>query len=165
MRRTVTAFVLAGYLAGGCGGGNDPSSAQRPSPTVKQRSADQPRSTGASAWDDCAGQLQNLCGQLFFYYAQKRTLPKTLEELAAFPGPHPNVPLTCPASKQSYVYTPDSQLSAGSLGRIVIHDAAPSHSGHRWVVAVREVPGPQLIAEVVRVPESVFGLPPQPSRE
>jgi hypothetical protein len=161
IRAAVVLLTLPGLLAGGCRGNGDASAANGSSPAVKPRDGGS-RQPAASAWDDCAGQLQNLCGQLFFYYAQKRKLPRTLEELAAFPGPHPNVPLMCPASKQPYVYAPDSLLSAGSLGRIVIHDAAPSHSGHRWVVAVREVPGPQLIAEVVRVPESVFALPPQP---
>jgi hypothetical protein len=161
--RMILVLLALSAIVAGCGG--DPSSAQKSTQTIKPRNADDSRRASASAWDDCAGHLQELCGQLFAYYAKNRKLPRTLEELAAFPGPHPNVPLTCPESKKPYVYEPDTIRSAGSFGRIVIHDPEPAHAGHRWAVAVREVPGPQLIAEVVRVPESVFALPPQPGRE
>ena len=161
MRTAMLLLTLAALTACGCGAGN-PSSTQKPSQAIKHRKADDPRTTGASAWDDCAGQLDELCGQLLAYWSQKRQLPKTLEELAAFPGPHPNVPLACPESKKPYVYTPDSFRAAGAYGRIILHDPEPSHRGQRWVVAVREGQGGQLQAEPVRVPESIFALPPQP---
>ena len=113
--------------------------------------------------DPCAERLHALCGPLLFYYALHRRLPERLDELRALADPiDAPVEFTCPVSGLPYVYAPQGvRRPGGQPGVLVLYDAAPSHSGMRWAVAVDEPtrPGQPLVTKVVPEPEVVFHPP------
>ena len=106
--------------------------------------------------DPCSERLHDLCGPLLQYYALHRDLPETLAEL--FPADsQPASPPACPAIGKCYVYDPQGVLVPGLPGRLIVHDAEPSHAGRRWgILAEPPQPGQPLILRVVQVSESAF---------
>ena len=150
-------------LAGGCAQPGDGRSHARRSqerssqqvtapPSANERTAATP-----SALDPCAENLHELCGTLLMYYATHRRLPETLDDLRTAAALTPTVSLECPESRQTYVYDPDGFPRPNGPGRIVLYDAEPSHSGHRWTIAIEPVQrNDPLIPRVVAVPESAF---------
>jgi len=130
---------LAG-LAFGCKPAAEPELIQRPS--VQK--------------DACAERLHDVCGNLLFYYAGKRTLPPTAAALQATGGPLA-VPLVCPLSGKPYVYKPEGIIVGKHNGRVVLYDPKPSHSGMRWAVLVTpSADGAEITARVILVPEKDF---------
>jgi hypothetical protein len=103
--------------------------------------------------------MHDLCAPLLLYYARYQTLPAQIDELGQVPGV--SVPeLACPVSNQKYVYNLHGPTGPDAGTRIILYDAAPSHGGRRWGVAVRDAtPGQALVAKVVVVPDSIFKQP------
>lgn len=149
--RLVAALLLSALVA--C--------AQDPLASTPAKPLPPPASAAASdVTDPCAMQMHDLCGALLLYYLQHSDLPPTLQDLSA-PGRDGPVGLTCPVSQRPYVYNPGGILEPQRQSRIVVYDAAPSHDGMRWAIRIREpVPGQPLVAQVVRLPESLFLLRP-----
>ena len=107
--------------------------------------------------DPCPTRLHDVCGPLLMYLNQNYRLPERIEELRAMPGAEAGGDFTCPMTSQPYVYNPAGVVGANVSQRAVLYDAAPSHSGYRWAVVVREAtPNAPFIAEVVAWPESRF---------
>jgi hypothetical protein len=107
--------------------------------------------------DPCAERLHNLIGPILQYVVLNRQLPPTLEAvkpLADFDQP---IDLTCPGSKESYVYVPAGLKHDKQTSLVIVHDAAPTHNGRRWCItmAPRE-PGQPIALEVIDVPEVFF---------
>ena len=113
------------------------------------------------ATDPCAERLHALCGPLLYYYALNRRMPERLEELRNLGGPEPDIELTCPVSGKPYAYDPKGLPRGGKPGVLVLYDAAPSHSGLRWAVAVEppKAAGQPLIPQVVAEQELLFQTP------
>ena len=171
----------AGCAARPAGTASSPQGQGQPQPPRQQSATTPPRSnipdaavspTGSpsapiSATDPCATRLHDLCGPLLFYYAVNRQLPATLDELQALATPDPLPPRQCPVSRRPYVYVPEGIAWGDRGGFIVLHDAEPSHSGHRWAVVVEEPKRMQdpLITRVVAVAEPLFLGRPAPPRE
>jgi hypothetical protein len=106
--------------------------------------------------DPCAERLHEVCGYLLLQYAIHETLPESLADLQGVTSA-PLPPLVCPVSGKAYIYNRDGIEVPGRPGRVVLYDAAPTHSGMRWAVAA-EVNGTNqpLTARVILLPESVF---------
>ena len=103
--------------------------------------------------DPCAERLHDLCGQVLLYLAGHRTLPPTMNDLAASQS-LPLPPLVCPMSGKAYVYDPKGRALRGRTGRLVLYDPEPSHQGFRWGILVRTDPKTGTIsARVIAVLE------------
>jgi hypothetical protein len=153
----VLVFTLAA-AAGGCGdkGGQ----ATTPGGPVLARP---PERSGAkqipiSNTDPCATRLHDLCGPLLMYYRMHQALPQRLAELKEMPAFGAEVELTCPVSKQPYVYNAFGLPSQDKSERVIIYDATPAHSGFRWAVSIIEpqAANAPLITKVIALPESQF---------
>ena len=110
--------------------------------------------------DPCAMRLHDLCAPLLMYYRLHQALPQRLEELKDVPSFGADVELTCPVSKQPYVYNAFGLANADRTERVVIYDATPAHSGFRWAISIIE---PQdatapLVTKVIAMPETQFHL-------
>lgn len=118
--------------------------------------------SNAANLDPCAVRLHDVAGALLLYYFTNRRLPETLDEINTFPGAEEQIPLTCPASGQPYVYSPDGILLAEQRARVIIYDPTPAHyGGHRWAIRMEE-PGDNqpMVTRVIALPESFFLLRP-----
>lgn len=102
--------------------------------------------------DPCADRLQDLCGVLLEYYAfNSRTLPP---DTAAIARLAPGIELKCPTSGLPYVYRPEGLAYPGQPGPIIMHDAAPSHSGMRWGIRAEGLNSRTCVFRPVLLPES-----------
>ena len=137
-------------------------------PTPKSVAAAGPRLDGSSPTaqapisntDPCAMRLHDLCGPLLMYYRQHQALPQRLEELKDGPSFGADVELTCPVSKQPYVYNAFGLPNAEGTERVVIYDATPAHSGFRWassIIEPKDATAP-LVTKVIALPETQFHL-------
>ena len=107
------------------------------------------------ALDACAERLHEISGRLLLYYSTHRRLPASLEALPALRGAGAEPPRVCPVSGKAYLYRPEGLALPGGGGRLVVCDAAPSHSGGRWAIVLsREAPSAPLAARVVWLPET-----------
>jgi len=108
--------------------------------------------------DPCASRLHDICEPLLLYYLKNNRLPGRLEELRDLPG-FEQIELTCPVSKQAYLYNPIGITSAESRARIICYDPTPAHAGCRWAISIIEPEdnGP-LITKVIGLPESHFSF-------
>ena len=107
--------------------------------------------------DPCAMRLHDICEPLLLYYVMNHRLPDRLEDLRQLPD-SANLELTCPVSHKKYLYNPVGLLDTESKSRVILYDAAPSHSGMRWAVSIIEPEqenGP-LVTKVIALPESHF---------
>jgi hypothetical protein len=113
--------------------------------------------------DPCAERLHDLCGGLLLYHSMHARLPATLEELKAL-GSATQPQLTCPVSGMPYIYSPDGLRIPGRPGRLVLYDAAPSHSGMRWGVLFDDPGGgrPLTARVILLTEESVSSASTQP---
>lgn len=128
--------MILATLAAGC---------RAPAPTNRRPSTEV---------DPCAERLHQVCGPLLLYYATNEKLPDNLATMKTT-DPEPMPPLVCPVSGKPYIYNREGLAIPGKPGRLVLYDAAPSHSGMRWGILAEIVEGPQpLIARAVLVPES-----------
>jgi len=146
---SVACWIVLGVCAAGCQGFEAaPPAAPRPSVRV----------------DPCAERLHDICGQLLLYYAGNKRLPRTLAELTTTGSQHVR-PLVCPVSGKPYVYNPDGLRLPGRPGRLVLYDAAASHSGMRWGIFVSDPEGDRpFTARVILLPqESLSSADKQPS--
>lgn len=110
----------------------------------------QPRTSFEDEFDPCAEQLHDLCGSLLLYFSTHHQLPPRLSDLGR------NAPLTCPASRKLYVYSPQGVFLGDREGRLILYDAEPTHSKRRWgILAESLAPGKPLVVHVVRVPEGL----------
>ncbi len=142
---TVACWIGLTALAAGC---------QTAGPDVRRPSVEM---------DPCAERLHDVCGQLLLYYSLNRRLPETLEALATLDPQNP-LPLVCPVSDRPYLYHPDGLRIAGWMGRLVLYDATPSHSGMRWGVFLDDAgDGRNLIARVVLLPGDLVAPADKPS--
>ena len=141
-------------------GASRPSSAARDSGQVIEQPQAQQGDSRAEAvapisnTDACATRLHDLCEPLLLYYATRHEIPARLEDLRQMPG-FTELDLRCPVSRLPYVYNPVGIQTGDDQPRLVIYDAAPSHSGMRWAIAIVEPKDPAnaLVAKVVAVPE------------
>ncbi len=92
-------------------------------------------------WSDpCATNLQELTGQLLFYYSAHGKLPPTLDELPAMPGEQ-KAALVCPKTGKPYVYFPEGLRSPPELmafdrktgtaregNMLILVDSVPAHA-------------------------------------
>jgi len=109
-----------------------------------------------SPFDPCPEPLQDLAGALLNFMSQYNRLPPTLEDL---PPLKPSTPLalTCPLSKQKYIYNPDGiKFPQGRWA--VVYDAAPSHSNYRWAIVFAEAKqaGHAPVPTVIAISEAEF---------
>jgi len=140
--------VLGGLLVGGCKSSSTTSSTESPSKqTAKGTRA-------LSATDPCPERLHNLAGAILNFLVQYDRLPPTLEDLTPIKGTP--LELTCPTSNQKYIYNPNGvKLPPGRWA--IVYDAAPSHSGMRWVIVFspgRE--GQPPVPAVIAISEAEF---------
>jgi len=155
--RLLSCAVLIGTLAGCVTTTSSPPPLVTKQPTVPgSYTPDQ-----AIASDPCASRMHEISGAILSYYAIERHLPATLEEakkvydgLGDSPLP---LELTCPVSHQPYVYVPQGLATPGNDKRIILHDAAPSHTGQRWCAFMAlGGGGVAQSVEVLLVPEAIF---------
>jgi hypothetical protein len=110
--------------------------------------------------DRCADHLQEICGIILEYYVDNHQLPATLEQLQTI-GLQQNEPadlFVCPVSKLRYVYNPAGAIlsNLNPPARLVMYDAQPVHSGHRWgIVITTPMGGHPLVCRVVIVPNGI----------
>lgn len=137
---------------------------QKPHPTLDSalnKVADEP----ISATDACASRMHDIEGALLLYYLDHKKLPANLDELQAMPDLDEPLAFTCPVSKLPYIYNPGGIMLPEKNGRIILYDAAPSHSGMRWAIRIDDPSKDQpLVARVVALPESFFLLRPPARR-
>ena len=145
-------MVLAAVLAAvGCTG------------TARDNAAPPPDSGTApiTNTDPCAMRLHDLSGALLAYYMEYYQFPAKLSELADASVLLPAPPAECPVSKRPYVYNPEGILLPERSSRVLVYDAAPSHSGMRWAITAEErADGGLPVTKVLALPESFFLLHP-----
>jgi hypothetical protein len=109
-----------------------------------------------SPLDPCPERLQDLAGAMLNFLVQYGRLPPTLEDLQPVKGAAPLI-LTCPLSKQKYVYDPNG-IKFPPNRWAVVYDPAPSHSNYRWAIVFSEArqQGATPIPSVLAIPESEF---------
>lgn len=154
------AWMLAAAVLGvaavvaGCG-------APKPPGASRDQPADPNRVASITNTDPCAGRLHDLSGALLMYYLTNRRLPERLDELKSLPGSEHAIELVCPVSKRPYLYNRVGIFDPQKNTRIVIYDAAPSHSGLRWGISIVEpTDGGALVTKVIVLPESYFLMHP-----
>jgi hypothetical protein len=128
------------------------------------------------ATDPCAAQLQDICEALLMYYAVKRELPPSLDELARYMARGgTQLQLICPISGQPYLYNRNGPLLSNSLwltdntgrsvnvsnqmtlGHMVVFDPSPAHQGERWAIVFgKDTRGTSPVASPFRIPEKSF---------
>ncbi|HEV2296157.1 MAG TPA: hypothetical protein VGR35_20100 [Tepidisphaeraceae bacterium] len=161
MKRFCSLIIFAawGFALAGCG-----AQSKQPTTVTSATSAltSQLHSPARSAQrltisDPCPTRLHDICGPLLVYLTTNYRLPEHLDELRQMPGSEPIGEFVCATSKQPYVYNPAGIIGANVAQRAVIYDAAPTHSGYRWAIVIKEAtPSAPFIAEVVAWPESRF---------
>jgi len=127
-----------------------------------QTAAPAARKTGAEI-DPCAERLHEISGALLLYCSVNGKLPDTLADLkGADSAPLP--PLVCPVSGKPYIYNRDGISVQGRLGRLVVYDSTPSHSGKRWGILADLGAGYKpLSSKVVLIPDGpAFSAPRKP---
>ena len=127
-----------------------------------QTAAPAARKTGVEI-DPCAERLHEISGVLLLYCSVNGKLPKDLADLkGADSAPLP--PLVCPVSGKPYIYNRDGIAVQGRLGRLVVYDSTPSHSGKRWgILADLGADHKPLSSRIVLVPETpAFSAPRKP---
>ncbi len=156
-RGFLAAALVGALVLAGCGAPLQRSGLER-SPTTTATTQPVPTQTGRLTVNDpCPTLLHDLCGPLLLYLTSNYRLPERLDELKQMPGSDGIGDLACPLSKRPYVYNPAGVLGANVSQRAVIYDAAPTHSGYRWAIVVKDAtPNAPFIAEVVAWPESRF---------
>jgi hypothetical protein len=103
--------------------------------------------------DPCADRLHGICGRLLLYHSLNGKLPADVADLKTVDSA-PMPPLSCPASGRPYVYNREGLPVSGRSGRLVLYDAAPTHSGMRWgILADAAVEKPPLTAGVILLSE------------
>jgi hypothetical protein len=153
LRGNVT-WVLLGLLLAGC---TNPA----PSPRTADPAQQLKQPVGLSNTDPCAMRLHDICGGLLLYYFQNAELPERLQDLNNIPGAEGPLDLTCPESKQPYIYEPRGIAIPERNSFVILYDPAPSHAGMRWAVLIEQpVPGEPLVTKVIPMPESFFLLRP-----
>ena len=120
-----TACIALVVLVAGC-------KSTTTSTTTSQPQQSNRRPEALSPLDPCPERLQDLAGALLNFLVQHNRLPPALEDL---PPIKPSTPLalTCPLSKQKYIYNPDGIKFSGNRWAVV-YDPAPSHSNYRWAI-------------------------------
>ena len=107
--------------------------------------------------DPCAERLHNLIGPILQYVVLNRQLPPKLDDVKQFGDLGAAVELTCPVSKEPYVYVPNGLKHEKQKNLIIVHDAAGSHNNRRWCITMApRVPGQPVQLEVIDVPEVFF---------
>jgi hypothetical protein len=107
--------------------------------------------------DPCASRLQEISGQILFYYALNRKLPEKLDDLRPLADIDTVTDYTCPVTGQPYVYAPQPLRSPGMTRLLVVYDAAPGKDGRRWCITIGEPkPGQPLATWVEQIPEPLF---------
>jgi hypothetical protein len=156
-RAAVVLLVCLLAVAPGCG---DSKPAPRTTPQPRLDGAPPAAQAPISNTDPCAMRLHDLCGPLLMYYRLHQALPQRLAELKEMPSFGADVELTCPVSKQPYVYNAFGLPSPDKSERVIIYDATPAHSGFRWAVSIIEPKDANapLITKVIALPESQFQL-------
>jgi hypothetical protein len=181
-RRAITgaiaaAVIAAMMLAGGCA---TPPRSKSASPSARSESsarspveiAPRPPNTASDgaadnspiAADPCAARLHELSGALLFYYAAHRALPASLDALRSMPGFESSASdLTCPVSREPYIYNPAGLPAPAGNALLVVYDATAAHDHRRWAIALLpSAPDQPLIAKVIAVPDAHFPRPSKP---
>src|SRR4051812_36711342 len=139
--------VFGGLLTGGC-----------KSSTTSSEAGGSPQrgrpAQGTSATDPCPERLHDLAGAILNFLVQYDRLPPTLEDLKPVGGT--TLELTCPASGQKYIYTPNAiKLPPGRWA--IVYDSAPVHSGMRWVIVFSPgKDGQPPVPAVIAITEAEF---------
>jgi hypothetical protein len=107
--------------------------------------------------DPCAERLHNLIGPILQYVVLNRQLPPKLDDVKQFADFGVPADLTCPESKQTYVYVPNGLKHEKQTNVIIVHDAAPAHNNRRWCITMApRAAGQPIQLEVIDVPEVFF---------
>jgi hypothetical protein len=105
--------------------------------------------------DRCPARLHDIEGALLLYYALKKEMPRSLDELHSIS--ETKLELTCPDSGLPYTYVPNGLRKRGGTKRIIVHDATMNRDGTRWcIVASDGRPGAPQSTEVVQMAEPIF---------
>ncbi len=142
-------------IAGGCKSTTTTSQGSTPPP--RQRGGgggDSAEQVTLNPLDPCPERLHNLAGALLDFLVKYDRLPPTLEDLS----PLGQTPLetTCPMTKQKYIYNP-SGIKLPPARWAIVYDAAPSHSGMRWVIAFSQgKEGQPPVPAVISIREADF---------
>jgi hypothetical protein len=152
----VFGLVIAGLLAqSGCT--NTQAPAKPPPKIIKVEKTTDGFGPLAGA-DDCADQLQDLCGAMARFYQAHHHFPAQVQELAPYAFPGMTLHFTCPVSGKPYVCSPTGLHAPGESIRIYIYDAEPSHAGQRWCGYTKtdEVSGADAVLWCDHFPELRF---------
>jgi len=141
-------FVVLAFWIGGCA---SPNSRQQP-----QTAIDPAKSVELNSYlDPCAGRLQTIAGALLDYYVLYHHWPASLQELRPI-GNEP-LELTCPVSRQAYIYNRLGMVRPGDSRKLLVYDATPVHQGTRWGIALdRDLTGGNPVPDVISIPETQF---------
>jgi hypothetical protein len=151
-RTSAGGALIVALLIGGC-------ASKTKTSTPPDPSHDKAPTAPISNTDACATRMQDMCGGLLLYYQLKNRLPESLDEIKNFPGEEGVPSFNCPVSKQPYVYMPNGIFLPEKNARVIVYDAAPSHSNMRWAISIDEPqPGQPLVTKVIALPETFFLL-------
>ena len=105
--------------------------------------------------DACATRLVDIEGALLEYYVTMHHWPASLDELK--PLSSTPLELTCPVSKQRYIYNPLGLEGPADPRKLIVYDALPSHNNARWGIMLgHDVNSPTPALDVKLIPEASF---------
>lgn len=106
-------------------------------------------------FDVCIERLHDIEGHLLMYYAVNKQLPQTLGDLRRSRFSETVLDLTCPVSREAYIYNRQGLTLPNREGRLIIYDTKPCHNGSRWAILLEPMqPGQPLLLRILRVPET-----------
>jgi hypothetical protein len=109
--------------------------------------------------DACATAMHDICGAFLLFYASQNRLPAQLSELYSSDFLSRDVRFVCPVGQQPYIYNPGGIFLQDQNALVILYDATPAHSQHRWAISIQEPhPGQPLVAKVIALPEQFFLL-------
>jgi len=118
-----------------------------------------PMTAPISNTDACAMQMHDICGGFLLFYAAQNRLPTQLGEMYSSGVLAKETRYVCPVSQQPYIYNPAGILLPEQNARVILYDAASSHSGFRWAISIHDPqPGQPMIAKVIALQDQFFLL-------
>lgn len=147
--------MTAAILCLGCQPSPNPKSSARTVASVRSTHST-PSPEEIQAASGCKERLHDISGMLLLYNDLNHRLPQSLQDLRDIPGVTLG-DLTCPGSKQPYVYNASGIPTPSGAGVVILYDPAPSHSGLRFCISLKDSSrGGAAVTNVIALPEEFF---------
>ncbi len=138
-RRLASGMVTICVLSAGCAMQKAaPRAATLTTPPPEAAKNAHPQSHGLEVvTDPCANRLDTIAGDLLLYVAINHRLPAKLEDMQAAQPSDAKIEITCPITREPYVYSTRGLQIPGMPGRLIVYDASAAHAETRWGILMQ----------------------------